>query len=180
MSKDEDEELLVVLVQHGDVGAFEKLLLRVHKPLRSYVSNMVGESMAEDILQEISLRIYQQIKFLREPKAFRAWAYRIATRIAMVHMKREKRLRKLETDSDVVDAISSTTSPKQDELESELLSMVDRVSPASRAVLLLLYQQHLSLEETAAILDIPLGTAKSRLSYGVATLRGFLKEKEKR
>lgn len=180
MSKDEDEELLVVLVQNGDVGAFEKLLMRVHKPLRSYVTKLVGESMAEDILQEISLRIYQQIRFLREPKAFRAWVYRIATRIALVHLKREKRWRKLETDSDVINAISTITSPRQDELESELLSMVDRVSPASRTVLLLHYQQHLSLEETAAILDIPLGTAKSRLSYGVATLRDFLKEKEKR
>ena len=39
------------------------------------------------------------------------------------------------------------------------------------------YQQHLSLEETAAILDIPFGTAKSRLSYGVATVRKFLEEK---
>jgi RNA polymerase sigma-70 factor (ECF subfamily) len=180
MSKDEDEELLVVLVQHGHIAAFEKLLMRMHKPLRGYVTKMVGESMAEDILQEISLRIYQQIRFLREPKAFQAWAYRIATRIALVHLKREKRWRKLETDSDVINAISTITSSNHDELESELLSMVDRVSPASRAVLLLHYQQHLSLEETAAILDIPLGTAKSRLSYGVATLRDFLKEKEKR
>jgi len=57
--------------------------------------------------------------------------------------------------------------------------MVDRVSPASRAVLLLHYQQHLSLEEAAAILDIPVGTAKSRLSYGLATLRRFIKEQEK-
>jgi RNA polymerase sigma-70 factor (ECF subfamily) len=47
-------------------------------------------------------------------------------------------------------------------------------------VLLLHYQQHLSIEETAAILDIPLGTAKSRLSYGVATIRNLLKEKEKK
>ena len=57
------------------------------------------------------------------------------------------------------------------------LSLIEQVSPSSRAVLLLHYQQHLSLEETAAILDIPFGTAKSRLSYGVATVRKFLKEK---
>jgi len=66
-----------------------------------------------------------------------------------------------------------------EESDSAFLSMVDRVSPASRAVLLLHYQQHLSLEEAAAILDIPVGTAKSRLSYGLATLRRFIKEQEK-
>jgi RNA polymerase sigma-70 factor (ECF subfamily) len=65
-----------------------------------------------------------------------------------------------------------------EESESEFLSLVDRVSPASRAVLLLHYQQHLSLEEAAAILDIPVGTAKSRLSYGLATLRRSIKEQE--
>ena len=66
-----------------------------------------------------------------------------------------------------------------EESDSEFLSMVDRVSPASRAVLLLHFQQHLSLEEAAAILDIPVGTAKSRLAYGLATLRRSIKEQEK-
>lgn len=55
--------------------------------------------------------------------------------------------------------------------DAAFFSLLDHVSPASRAVLLLHYQHDLSLEETAAILDIPVGTAKSRLHYGVATLR---------
>ncbi len=180
MTKNEDEDLLVALVQCGDVAAFEELLIRLHKDLRNYVANLVGESMREDVLQEVSLRIYQQIKFLREPKAFRAWAYRVATRIALVHLRREKRWRKLETDPEAINAISTITSPGREEFESELLSMVDRLSPASRAVLLLHYRQHLSLEETAAILDVPLGTAKSRLSYGIAALRNLIKEKERK
>jgi hypothetical protein len=71
------------------------------------------------------------------------------------------------------------TVPKNDEFDSDFLSLLDLASPASRAVMLLHDQQHLSLEETAAILDIPLGTAKSRLSYGVFTVRNFLKEKQK-
>jgi DNA-directed RNA polymerase specialized sigma24 family protein len=51
--------------------------------------------------------------------------------------------------------------------------LLDRVSPASRAVLLLHYVEDLSIEETAAILDISVGTAKSRLAYGLACLREF-------
>jgi len=47
----------------------------------------------------------------------------------------------------------------------DYLEWIDRVSPASRAALVLHYEQHLSLEETAAILDVPIGTVKSRLSY---------------
>ena len=175
MTEEEDENLLIALVQRGDVRAFEQLLLRVHKPLRSYVTRMVGESLAEDVLQEISLKIYRQVIHLREPKAFRAWMYRIATRIAFVYLKKERRQQTF--DSKVGNAFPAYTLQDQ-ELDSGFLNLVGQVSPASRAVLLLHYQQHLSLEETAAILDIPIGTAKSRLSYGVAAIRKFIHEKE--
>jgi RNA polymerase sigma-70 factor (ECF subfamily) len=178
MNDEENESLLVALVQHGDAAAFETLLRRLYRPLRGYIAAMVGDSAAEDVLQEVSLRIYRHIRFLREPKAFRAWAYRIATRIAFVHLEREKQWRRAESEPDFQHAFPSVVLPL-DESDSEFLSMVDRVSPASRAVLLLHYQQHLSLEEAAAILDIPVGTAKSRLSYGLATLRRFIKEQEK-
>jgi RNA polymerase sigma-70 factor (ECF subfamily) len=180
MTDEENESLLVALVQRGDVPAFEKLLLRLHKPLRSYVTRMVGESMAEDVLQEVSLKIYRHVCYVREPKAFRAWVYRIATRIAFAYLKREKRKQTFEADPDVINAFPAFTFQEQQELDSDFLNLVDQVSPASRAVLLLHYQQHLSLEETAAILDIPIGTAKSRLSYGVATVRKFIKEKDKK
>ena len=160
MNQDESESLLVALVQHGDMAAFETLLRRLYRPLRTYIAAMVGDAFADDVLQEVSLRIYRHIRFLREPKAFRAWAYQIATRIAFVHLKREKQWRRVESDPDFQQTFPSVVMPL-DESDAEFLSLVDQVSPASRAVLLLHFQQHLSLEEAAAILDIPLGTAGS-------------------
>lgn len=180
MADSEDENLLVMLVQNGDVAAFERLLMRLHQPLRNYVTKMVGPSMAEDVLQDIGLQMYRQIRFLREPKAFRPWVYRIATRLAFLHLKREKRWRQVETDAQIRNELSKSALPHVEEIDSEFLSIIDHVSPASRAVLLLHYQQNLSIEEAAAILDIPVGTAKSRLSYGVSVLRNFLKEKQAR
>jgi RNA polymerase sigma-70 factor (ECF subfamily) len=59
------------------------------------------------------------------------------------------------------------------------LTLLDHVSPASRAVLLLRYQDDLTIEESAAILEIPIGTAKSRLHYGVTTLRKYLTSERK-
>ena len=171
----EGETLLVTRAQCGDVTAFEQLLRIVHGPVRKYVANLAGESEADDILQEVALKIYRQIKHLREPKVFRAWTFRIATRIAFVHLKKAKRWREFENDPEVIRSLAVTSSNGQEEFDGEFLRLVDRVSPASRAVLLLHYQQHLSLDETAAILDIPVGTAKSRLAYGVATIRKFLK-----
>jgi len=155
------------------LAAFEQLLRKVHGPVRKYVVNLVGESEADDILQDVALKIHQQIRYLREPRVFRAWTYRIATRISFVYLKKAKRWRELESDPELIRSMVGGSNVKE-EFDSDFLSLVDRVSPASRAVLLLHYQQHLSLEETAAILDIPVGTAKSRLSYGVATIRKFV------
>ena len=112
MIEDENETLLILLVQRGDIVAFERLLLRLHGPMQRYVTGMVGASIADDVLQELSLRIYRQIKWLREPKVFRAWAYRIATRIAFVHMRKEKLWRSLESDPDLLASIPNQTTHK--------------------------------------------------------------------
>ena len=107
------------------------------------------------------------------------WAYRIASRIALLHLSREKRRRAFESNSETLDLFSSTVAPALEDIDCEFLRLIEQVSPASRAVLLLHYQQHLSLEETAIVLDVPVGTAKSPLAYGVTQVRNSLKEKTK-
>jgi len=177
---DQDEILMVLLAQQGDVAAFEELLRRLHRPLRQYVNRMVGASDADDVMQDSAIRLYRNIRYLRDPVVFRAWAFRIATRIALTYLKRAERWRQLESDPDLMRASAAGPSSEQEQLDPDYLEWIDRVSPASRAALLLHYEQHLSLEETAAILDVPVGTVKSRLSYGLASIRNQLKENYKR
>ncbi|MDQ2840228.1 MAG: ECF-type sigma factor [Acidobacteriota bacterium] len=74
MSEDEDEILLVLLAQRGDAEAFEKLLRGLYAPLRKYITALVDSSTADDVLQETALKIYQNLRSLREPKVFRMWA----------------------------------------------------------------------------------------------------------
>ena len=166
-----DQTLLVLLAQAGDRAALEQLLRNSHGPLRRYITRLAGADLADDILQETSIQIFRKLRFLREPAVFHAWALRIASRIAISHLKRAHRWQPLD------DLPLGTFTPNPDlggSPDAAFLSLLDHVSPASRAVLLLHYQHDLSLEETAAILDIPVGTAKSRLHYGVATLRKHL------
>jgi RNA polymerase sigma-70 factor, ECF subfamily len=163
-----DQTLLVLLAQTGDRAALEQLLRNSHAPLRRYITRLAGPDLADDILQETSIQIFRKLRFLREPAVFHAWALRIASRIAIAHLKRAHRWAPL--DDSLVEAF--TVHPDLAEPpDAAFFALLDHVSPASRAVLLLHYQHDLSLEETAAILDIPVGTAKSRLHYGVATLR---------
>ncbi len=166
-----DQTLLVLLAQTGDRAALEQLLRNSHAPLRRYITSLAGADLADDILQETAIQIFRKLRFLREPAVFHAWTLRIASRIAMAHLKRAHRWQPLD-DSPLA---TFTLNPELGEPpDAAFLSLLDHVSPASRAVLLLHYQHDLSLEETAAILDIPVGTVKSRLHYGVATLRKHL------
>jgi len=172
-----DQTLLVLLAQTGDRAALEQLLRDTHAPLRRYITRLVGAEFADDILQETSLQIFRKLPFLREPAVFRPWTLRIASRIAFSHLKRARRWRPLD---DAPPEPFTTLNPSFGELpDAAFLALLDHVSPASRAVLLLHYQHDLSLEESAAILEIPIGTAKSRLHYGVTTLRKHLTSERK-
>jgi RNA polymerase sigma-70 factor, ECF subfamily len=124
---------------------------------------MVGSSHVDDVLQEIAL-------------AFRPWAFRLASRRGFRYLKREQRWKLMETDPDVMSSLPASE-PLPGALEPGLLAVIEQVSPASRVVLLLHYQQHLSIEETAIVLDIPIGTAKSRLAYGMSALRKLINQK---
>ena len=173
----EGVSLLVTRAQSGDVAAFEQLLLRMHGPVRQYLNKLAGAAAADDILQEVAFKVFREIKHLREPRVFMAWTFRIATRVAFVHLKKAKQWRELANEPEVARSLTTSLS-RREGLEWDFLELVSHASPASRAVLLLHYQQHLSIEEAAAILDIPVGTAKSRLSYGIAAIREYIKEKQ--
>src|SRR5271163_2109398 len=147
-----DQTLLVLLAQSGDRAAFEQLLRDTHAPLRRYIIRLAGAELADDILQETSLQIFRKPPFLREPAAFRPWTLRIASRIAFSHLKRARRWEPLDAAS-----LKLPTPPNSnfgEPPDDAFFALLDRVSPASRAVLLLHYQHDLSLEESAAILEI--------------------------
>jgi RNA polymerase sigma-70 factor, ECF subfamily len=172
-----DQTLLVLLAQAGDRAALEKLLRETHAPLRRYITRLVGTTLADDILQETSLQIFRKLPFLREPAVFRPWTFRIASRIAFSHLKRARRWQPLDDASP--EPLTTPSFDLGDSTGEAFLTLLDQVSSASRAVLLLHYQHDLSLEESAAILEIPIGTAKSRLNYGVNALRKHLHSERK-
>ncbi len=168
------EGFLVLRAQSGDRAALDALLASVQEPLYRYALSLVGAPpLAEDVLQETFIRVYRKLGWLREPQLFRPWAYRIATREAFRHLRRERRWAEQVRDEEALKSLAAPT-PREEfapELLAALPERVGRLSPASRAVVALYYLHEMSLEETAAVLGLPLGTVKSRLSYGLEALR---------
>jgi RNA polymerase sigma-70 factor (ECF subfamily) len=160
----------VLRAQCDDREALELLLRGVQLPLRRYLMRLVGTSSADDVLQEVLILISRKLKWLDVPEAFRPWAYRIASREAFRQLRKEKRWSEQVREEAVLEDLPATEPVVPPELLTELLNS-DALSAASRAVLALHFHEELPLPEISAILEIPLGTVKSRLSYGLAALR---------
>jgi RNA polymerase sigma-70 factor (ECF subfamily) len=173
-----DLPILVLLAQSGDREAIDELLRSVQQPLWRFILRFIAnEHLAEDILQDVFWIIYKKIRWLSDPAVFIAWAYRIASRECFRRIKKEARWRDQVRDDDVIARLPASPEPVFDsDLIDRLPDLLGNVSPASRAVLILHYLDDLSLNETAEILDISPGTAKSRLAYGLASLRKQLSE----
>lgn len=175
------ESWWVLQAQSGSHEALNELFRSIQEPLFRYIVSLVkDQNRAEDILQEVFIRIYRKLRWLREPEAFRAWAYQIASRESFRYLQRERRW-----DDQIRDEAALSAVPANDgeefsrELIESLPQLVRSLSPASRAVVVLFYLHEMSLAETAAVLEIPVGTAKSRLAYGLETLRRNFKRTEK-
>ena len=161
--------------QCGDREALERLLLDVQPALRRYLVGLVGPADADDLAQEALFQIYRKLAWLRAPELFRPWAFRIASRLAFRYLRSKRRLPQ-EVGERALDNMPAVAEPPT-ATELGALSAIAGVSPASRAVLQLHFQHDLTLAEVAVVLDIPLGTVRSRLAYGLAVLRKLLQEK---
>jgi RNA polymerase sigma-70 factor, ECF subfamily len=165
MTDDAHQRALVLRAQSGDRDAFDALLRVVTPPLLRYVTRVTGDAaLAEDVVQDALIAIVRNIAWLSDASLFRAWAYRIASREAFRALKKRHRF------TEVVDTATDDVLPDPWQRE-RLLASLDRLSPASRAVITLHYLEEMPLSEVAAVLDLSIGTVKSRLSYGLAQLR---------
>ncbi|HYJ46135.1 MAG TPA: RNA polymerase sigma factor [Pyrinomonadaceae bacterium] len=179
MASPKQETRWVLRAQSGDREALGELLKAVQEPLYRFVLKLVGErDLAEDILQDVFIRIYRKLNWLEAPELFRPWAYRITSRETFRRLRKERRWEEQVRDEAVLEAIPDTSSEErfEPELMEHLPELISRLSPASRAVLILHYLDEMSLAEVAEVLDIALGTAKSRLAYGLNALRRSIDE----
>lgn len=181
MTVPKQEIFLVLRAQSGDREAFNELLKLIQTALFRYIFRLIGEhELAEDVTQEVFLIIYRKIRWLENPQFFRAWAYRIASREAFKRLKKERRWTEQIRDEKVLEEISAreTAEIYEPKLIEKLPTLISEVSPASRAVLILHYLDEMPLSEIAEILDISLGTVKSRLAYGLTSLREKIKKEK--
>ena len=171
--------LWLLRAQSGDRDALDKLLQGIQMRLYVYLVSLVhDEHLADDLLQDVFVIVIQKLRWLREPNAFPAWVYRIASRQAFRALKAKRRMASLHEIDPKLEAVAAEAPDEQPDpgIINRLPGLLTQVSPASRAVLSLHYLQEMTLQAVADVLEIPLGTTKARLAYGLQVLRAKLNQ----
>ena len=171
----------------GGEKAFETLVLRYLKPIYSFTCRYVGgERDANDVTQEVFVKVWRYIKRFDQSKNFKTWIFSIAKNTALDHLKRKKAIPFSEFENEDGENIITETLADPCPLPQELLEKagmaqtlilaMEKLSPKYRMVLFLRYNDHFNFREIAESFGEPLHTITSRHRRALIQLQKLLTE----
>lgn len=178
---DLSDEKLVSTYLAGDEKSLEFLIRRHFKAVYNFTAKFIGDRKeAEDLTQEIFLKIWKNLKKFDQTKNFRVWLFRIARNACVDHLRRKKAIVFSALDEsrennladnlpDPGESIIERISRR--EFEEEINKALKNISEAGRTVLLLYYGQQMTFQEVADLLGEPMDTVKSRHRRALIALR---------
>jgi RNA polymerase sigma-70 factor (ECF subfamily) len=169
MTEKRTEQDLLAECRNGSRKAFESLYAQNQKRVFSVALNFFGgrRELAEDITQQVFLKIYQRIGDFREQSQFTTWLYRITVNACLDEQRKTRKLFSIE-DFFGEFRVKKTQDDKvhRKEIADEVQKAIATMKPKFRIPILLKYSEGLSYEEIAQILDCSIGTISSRLNRG--------------
>lgn len=178
---EENLKLLIARARNGDTKAFGKLVEHYQNRIFSVAYGIIGSRHdAEDIAQDTFIKAYQGIGGLKTEAAFYGWLVRIAINTSLNYKKSGHKTRTIPLDAISEPVYQGETPDAYVENRAgieRVETLLTELPPEHRAVLVLREIEGLSYEEIAAMLDIPLGTVKSRINHARERLRRAVKEK---
>ena len=188
-----DERALIAELCAGEEAAYEALIERFERPVFNLVNRLTGDSAdVPDVVQEVFLKVFRKVGSFRGDSSLKTWVYRIAVNESRNHRRWFGRHRKQE--------VAIEPRPDGDESRQEWLpdpgrsplelaidherealieAALGQINPNFRAVLVLREIEDLDYREIAEILEVSLGTVKSRILRGREALRQRLAEYRK-
>ncbi len=187
---DSEDLTLVCALREGSERAYETLLLRFQQPVYNLALRLLNDpSDASDVVQEVFLKVFRNVGHFRGQSSLKTWIFRIAINEAYNQRRWFSRHRNREVgiDDEQDDSRSrsetladSTQSPFDYVLDREQQAMIEsaltRINPTFRAAVVLRDITDLSYDEIAEVLQVSLGTVKSRILRGREALRHELEK----
>ncbi len=168
---------LMAQVREHSADAFRRLLERHQRPLLNFFARMGASTAGEDLAQETFIRLWNYRTKYKPAAKFTTFLYTLARHVWLDYVRRQIRFR-LFSDRYQQELPASTDGGLgQLQRQLDIQTALERLSPKLREVLVLAVHQGLSYDEISAILRIPVGTVKSRVSNALATLQEMFHEK---
>jgi RNA polymerase sigma-70 factor (ECF subfamily) len=185
-----EDACLVERLQSGEEAAYEQLVGRFQQPVYSLVCRLINDTGdASDVVQDVFLKVFRSIGSFRGQSSLKTWVYRIAVNEAHNRRRWFGRHRRpevgLEASEDGEHGFLETLhdagrSPYDLALSAEWRSSIEKalegLNPVFRTAVVLRDVEELSYEEIAEVLEVSLGTVKSRILRGREALRKSLAE----
>jgi RNA polymerase sigma-70 factor, ECF subfamily len=182
-----EDDVLVTALRDGAEEAYETLIQRYQQPVYNLVYRLVNDpSDTADVVQEVFLKIFRNIRSFRGNSSLKTWVYRIAVNEAYNHRRWFSRHHRQEiglAQEENARVYEKTfadpgRTPYDLTLDHETRALVEealaKLNPNFRAAVVLRDIEDLSYEEIADVLDVSLGTVKSRILRGREALRKIL------
>ena len=179
-----EEKALIERCKRGDLAAFNDLVRKYEKQVYNFAYRLTGNyDDANDVAQDAFLRVFNAISTFRGDASFSTWLFRITTNVFLDERKRAKAHphasldEYLELDESSVARQIEDPSPTPEAVleESERAQLLQRaiggLPEYQRAMVTLYHGQQKSYEEIAEIMDLPIGTVKSRLNRARLALK---------
>lgn len=173
------EEEALRRLRQGDARVFAQLVDQYKDMVINLVSRMLGQTAdAEDLAQEVFLRVWKGLPRFRGEAKLSTWIYRIAINLCIAHKKTARaRAQFLPADEPATWAHPSMRTERDNPyaeeapLKAKLAKLIPQMPEKYRTALTLFYLKDLSYLEIGEIMDVPMGTVKSHLFRGKAWLR---------
>ena len=184
------EKLLLKKAKAGDMAAFEELIESYQRKIFNIALRIVGNyDDANDLAQEVLIRIFKSIRSFKEQSSFSTWIYRITTNVCLDDIRKRKNRKVISLDEEIRvedgemqrQIVSNDPLPEDTVERGELHDLVNgaisSLSEEHRLVIVLRDLQGFSYEEIARILKCPEGTVKSRINRARMALKNVLQSK---
>lgn len=193
INQDKDDSEIVKIILDWDINAFSIIMDRYEKKLLSYISKKTNLSVedAENLLQDIFIKVYKKLNYYNSSYTFNAWIYKIAYNAILDNYKKKDKWNHVSLDLNIdeewnnslLDLIEDKNANiednlKKQELNKKIFEIINSLDEKYKEVIILKYMEDLKYEEISDVLKIPYNTVGTLINRAKKQIKQLVEKSD--